>query len=535
MSDSEAVSTPIKRPSRGRRRGGRAGQAAEAARRVAPIERFGTRVNKPYQPLDVESVEQIYTAALNVLAEIGVGNPLPELTELAIRKGATLDARGRLLFPAPLVKDIIAGAAREFVLYGRTPENDFEIAPGHVHYCTGGAAVSMLEHQSGKYRPSVAADIYDAARVCDNLESIHWFARPVVATEIADAKELDLNTVYASLAGTSKHIGCSFFEADSVYATEKMFDLVMGGAGKFRERPCLSIHATCMVSPLTFAEESCLAAKAAIDVGMPVLSQCGPQAGATAPASLAGTLVQTLAEQLGSLVMINLFKPGHPTIMAPYVFVSDLRTGAFSGGSGEQAVLAAAQSQVLNHIGIPNAVAAGMTDSKQLDSQAGFEMGITDLLAGLAGSNMIMESAGMTASLMGCSLESFVLGDEMLKVCRRILRGIEVTEDNLAMSVKAIRDSVNGEGHFLGHEQTIALMQSEFVYPKFFDRNSIDDWVDAGEPDMRDRACNFVTETLAATNPHAIPDEIDSLIRAEFPIKLSRAHILSGQRSTGES
>lgn len=528
------ASEQVTRTGRGRRRGGRAGQAAQAARQTAPIERFGTRVNNLYQPLAEASVARIYAAALDVLAEIGVGNPLPELVELALAKGATQDAAGRLLFPRPLVEEIIATASRQFVLYGRDPANDFEIAPGHVHYCTGGAAVSMLDHGSGEYRPSVAADIYDAARVCDQLESIHWYARPVVATEISDGYELDINTVYASIAGTTKHIGSSFMDPQAVYDAEKMFDLVMGGEGKFRERPCMSIHATCMVSPLTYAEESCLAAKAAIDVGMPILSQCGPQAGATAPASLAGTLVQTLAEQLGSLVMINLFKPGHPTIMAPYVFVSDLRTGAFTGGSGEQAVLAAAQSQVLNYIGIPNAVAAGMTDAKKLDSQAGFEMGITDLLAGLAGSNMIMESAGMTASLMGCSLESFVLGDEMLKVCRRILRGIEVNEDNLNTSVQAIRDSVNGEGHFLGHEQTLSLMQSEFVYPKFFDRNSIDDWLDAGAPDIRDRANAFVKATLAAEHPGAISAEADARIRELYPIKVSREHIDAG-KAVGES
>ena len=208
-----------------------------------------------------------------------------------------------------------------------------------------------------------------------------------------------------------------------------------------------------------------------------------PQAGATAPAALAGSVVQCVAEALASLLMIDMVEPGFPVIVGAWPFVSDLRTGAFTGGSGEEAVVSAAAAQMLNFYGVPSSVGAGMSDAKSPDNQAGFEKGIAVALAALAGCNNVSESAGMLGSLMALSLEAMVIDNDMLGSVLRTVRGIEVNEETLSYHV--IEQVVHGEGHFLRTGQTLGLMRSEYEYPALADRSTPGEWEAAGSPDIR--------------------------------------------------
>ena len=285
------------------------------------------------------------------------------------------------------------------------------------------------------------------------------------------------------------------------------------------ERPFCTVHATTVVSPLAFAPDSLDVACAAVDIGMPVHCQTGPQAGATAPAALAGTLAQVCAEGLASLAVINMLKPGHPVVLGNWAFVSDLRTGAFSGGGGEQALLGAASGQMSAFYGVPGGMGAGMSDSKLPDNQAGFEKGLTMLMAALSGSGFVYESAGMLASLLGCSFEAMVIDDDMLSSIRRIGRGIEVSDETLSFDV--IKDAVAGPGHFLGETQTMQLMETEFIYPRFADRSSPDDWLKAGGSDIWDRAAMRARDVLAHHRPEHIPAGSDAAIRQQYDIQLA--------------
>ncbi len=263
--------------------------------------------------------------------------------------------------------------------------------------------------------------------------------------------------------------------------------------------------------------------------GAPRLARCTiaqpPRVSATVctrvPASAAGALVQTVAETLGGCAIVHLAKRGAPVIFANYPFVSDLRTGSFSGGGGEIAVMAAASTQIARWYGLPNATAAGMTDAKEPDAQYGWEKGVTDLAAGLAGPDIIYESCGMLGSLIGCSLESLVIDNEMLGHARQVIKGIEVTEESL--SVDVIRDvCLGGPGHFLGHAQTLELMNSEYIYPVLGNRESPDAWHQAGRPDLRDKARERVREILTSSPPK-IPAEMEEEIARRLPIRRHHA------------
>ncbi len=474
-----------------------------------------------FKPLTDAQVLRLHEAALQVLAEIGMGQAIPSCVDLVTRAGGSYTDQGRLLFPRSMVEDAVAMAAKDIVLYGQNPRHDMDLSEGRTHFGTAGAAVEIMDPHENSFRESTLNDLYNVARLVDKLEHIHFFQRPMVARDLVDSYELDVNTIYACVSGTTKHIGSSWTSVENYQRSVAMLHAVAGSEKKWRERPFVSMSCCFVVPPLRFAEDACHTLEAAVHAGMPMLLLSAGQAGATSPAALAGSVVQSVAEVLAALVYVNLLKPGHPVIFGTWPFVSDLRTGAMTGGSGEQAILAAACGQMGRFYGLPTGIAAGMSDAKMPDAQSGYEKGYSDVLAGHSGANLIYESAGMQASLLGCCYESYVIDNDMLGAINRTVRGVDVTEESL--SLEAMREvCLNGPAHYLGHGQTVSLMRSEYVYPRVGDRTSPKEWKERGSHRLLDNAKARVDEILGSHYPSHVSPEVDEQIRREYPICLLR-------------
>ena len=397
-----------------------------------------------------------------------MGTPIPEFIEVVVPAGGWVDDHERLHFPRTLVEECIGMAAKEFTWHGFDDDRSIVVGGDRVHFGTAGAAVSVWDHETRKHRPSDLQDLYDVARLVDTLEHIHFHVRTLVARDMVESRDLDLNSAYAVAMGTTKPMGTSFFQPEHVHEVVDMFDEMLGGQpGSFAERPFCVANNTFVVPPLRYAEDAVRSMVAQVRTGMPINLLSAGQAGATSPAALAGSLAQALAECLSALTCVNLLNPSHPCVMGLWPFVSDLRTGAMTGGSGEEAVLNAAAAQMANWLGLPSGVAAGMADSKVPDNQAGHEKGLTVALAGHAGANLVYESAGMLASLLACSYEALVIDNDMLGAVNRTVRGIEVTPDNLEEYLQlyaehhligAIREQVNAVRQGLGVFLDEALM-----------------------------------------------------------------------------
>lgn len=501
-----------------RRAGGR---AARKALRAAPLSQ-DVRPVRPgmpggqYKPLSDAGVQRIHEAALQALGEIGLSQAPPSGVEAMTAAGAILGEDGRLRYPRALVEDMLAKAARDIILCARDRQFDLHLSGTKVHYGTAGAAVEMVDLEKNEYRPSTSRDLYDAACIAQSLENVHFFQRPMVCRDIDDNFDLDLNTIYAACSGTTKHVGVSFSDPANVAGCLDLLHLIAGGEGAWRARPFV-LNTNCfVVPPMKFAEESCIAMEHCIRGGMPVLLLSAGQAGATAPAPIAMAIVQAVAECLAGVVYVNSVKPGHPAVFGTWPFVSDLRTGAMSGGSAEQALLTAGCAQMHQFYGLPGGAAGGMTDSKLPDMQAGWEQGITNALAGLAGLNMVYEAVGMHASLMGFCHESLIMGDDILGQVLRCVRGVEVTEDNVSIEVmKSV--CLDGPGHYLSSDQTLQLMQTEYIYPNIGDRKSPKDWAEEGKVDILDRATQRKNEILASASGQIAP-EIDQAVRERWRI-----------------
>ena len=504
-----------------RRQGGRAARRAERARPLAAdIRPVRPGLNGgTYAPLSDIDVANIHEAALKVLEEIGLADAPPSGVEVMTAAGAILGDDGRLRYPRALVEDMLAKAARDITLHSRDGRNDLTLSGQRVHYGTAGAAVHMVEPETREYRESTLQDLYDAARIADRLDNIHFLQRPMVARDLTDNLELDLNTIYACTAGTTKHIGTSVTEPDNAQPCLDLCYAIAGGEDAYRARPFISNSNCFVVPPLKFATESCQVMEALIKGGMPVLLLSAGQAGATAPAPVAGAIVQAVAECLAGVVYVNALAPGHPAIFGTWPFVSDLRTGAMSGGSGEQALLTAGCAQMGQFYGLPHGAAAGIADAKLPDMQAGWEQAMSNVMAGLSGLNMVYEAAGMHASLLGFCHESLILGDDLIGQALRCVRGIEVNEETL--SVETMRATcIGGPGHFLGHEQTLGVMQTEYIYPTIADRMSPKEWEEKDKPDLIEGARTRKEAILAERSNAAFDPALDASLRERFPIRL---------------
>ncbi len=498
------------------------GRAARIAVRSAPLAedlrpvRAGLAGGQ-YRPLSEDGVRRIHEAALDALEQIGLADAPRSGVEIMTTAGAVEGDDGRLRFSRALVEDMLAKAARGITLCGRDAAYDLELSGTRVHFGTAGAAVHIVDVEKRAYRDSTVRDLFDAARITHALDNVHFFQRAMVCRDIADNFEMDINTIYASCGGTTKHVGTSFSDPTHVAGCFELIHMIAGGEEAWRARPFVSNSNCFVVPPMKFATESCITMEACIRGGMPVLLLSAGQAGATAPAPLATAIVQAVAECLAGVVYVNAMAPGHPAIFGTWPFVSDLRTGAMSGGSGEQALLTAGCAQMHQFYGLPGGAAAGIADSKLPDMQAGWEQAISNVMAGLSGLNMVYEAVGMHASLLGFCMESLILGDDLLGQVLRCVRGIEVTEDSVGLA--AMREvCLGGPGHYLGHPQTLGLMQREYVYPAIADRTSPKGWEEAGKPDLVQQAIARKKEILAGPPKPLFDPATDKAIRAAFKI-----------------
>jgi len=352
----------------------------------------------------------------------------------------------------------------------------------------------MLDPRTGTYADAKLDDLYRLMRVVDASPNIRYGVRPVVARDLTDPLALDLNTAFACLKGTGKPIGISFQSAAHVAPVVSLFDAALGGEDAFRAQPfCMGIIVH-VVPPLRYASDGVEILQACVHAGMvPQICSAG-QAGATSPVTLAGALAQGLAECLAGLLLVDFFRAGSPCIYAFMPFISDLRTGAMTGGGGEGAVANAAAAQLLAHLSLPSTVSHG-------------------------GADMINLSVGMLGSIMVASPEAMVIDDDMCGAILRSVRGIEVSSD--ALDIEAIERVVTGEGHYLGEPATLSRMKSDFVYPSLADRRSVSEWQEAGSPQLWDRACERVQSILSEPPTH-LSRTAEDRIRAAFPIQLPK-------------
>jgi trimethylamine---corrinoid protein Co-methyltransferase len=243
-----------------------------------------------------------------------------------------------------------------------------------------------------------------------------------------------------------------------------------------------------------------------------------PMSGSTSPITMAGTLAQLHAEQLAGICICQLTRPGAPILYGGIPGMANMNTMGYRGGTVECGMMNAAAHQLAHHINVPNYNSSGLSDSKVPDAQAGWEKAVTTLLAAMGGSNYVHHAAGMLESMLTVAYEQYVMDDEIIGMCCKALKGIDVDEEHLAM---AVINEVGPGGNFMSSAHTLAHMRKEyFMGSGITNSKSRDQWELEGAKDTRERARETARSILINEEKSYIPETVDHAIRKRYPILL---------------
>ena len=473
-----------------------------------------------YKPLSEENVEAIHQASLEILEhtgftfEAGLDEPLDMLE----KAGATVNRQDdRIYFPRDLILAQAAKAPARVVLYSRDGRNDLDLTEDRVHLGTGGAAVKILDLESGDPRPSTLNDLYQLGRLVDGLENIHFFLRPCIPTDIAE-DQYDVNTYYACLKSTAKHVMSGVNDVNGLKRVIDLAILLTGGKDQLQQRPIISVITSFAISPLKLCTQSTLIMQEAIRNRIPVALSAAPMSGSTSPITMAGPLAQLHAEQLAGICICQLTNPGAPLLYGGIPGRANLVSMGYLGGAVECGMMNAAIHQLSNYIQVPNYNSSGLTDSKIPDAQAGWEKAATTLLAALGGSNFVHHAAGMLESMLTVAYEQFVIDDEIIGMCGKVLKGIEVDHEHLALDVIG---AVGPGGNFMLSDHTVDHLRSEYYLGnRISDQTNREQWENNGSLDARTRGRQIARNILAQEEHSYIAPELDQTIRERFNILL---------------
>ena len=473
-----------------------------------------------YRPLTEEAVQTIHDASTRILENTGFTyeSGLEETLEMLEKAGATVNRREkRIFFPKDLIADLAAKAPERVVLCSRDGKNDLDLTEHRVYLGTGGAAIKILDLDTGKARPTTLNDLYQLGRLVDRLDHIHFFLRPCVPTDIPKSA-YDINVFYTALKTTGKHVMAGVNDVEGFRNVLELAAMVAGDMEKLKEGPFISVITSFAISPLKLCTQSTRIMQEAVKYRIPVALSCAPMAGSTSPVTMAGTLAQVHAEQLAGIAICQLAHPGAPVLYGGIPGMANLTNMGYLGGAVECGMMNAAVHQLANHIQVPNYNSSGLSDAKIPDAQAGWEKAATTLLVAMGGSNYVHHAAGMLESMLAVSYEQFIIDDEIIGMCCRALKGIEVDDEHLALDTIA---GVGPGGNYMTADHTIAHMRKEYFSGNgVTDRKTRDTWTREGALDAWSRARKMAVALLAEEEKSYLPEALDQKIRKRFDILL---------------
>lgn len=440
-----------------------------------------------YEPLSSSNISRIADAAFDVLAKSGMLVYSPTAFEAFESAGAETYPESRVVkLPRGLVEDAIASNPSSITLHSRDGKSDAVLEKNRVHYGTGGTAIYVLDPDTGERRPSTVDDVILNAQMVDALENVHVFTINVFPNEIEDKHKIDTNRFFHALDNTTKHVMGGVYSLAGCRKVVEMARMVAGSHEALQERPFVSFI-TLIISPFKidehYGEMTCYFAQQ----GLPVVVPTEPICGTTSPITLAGNILTHVAETLAGITLVQCVNKGTPGICGSVGSITDLRTMNHLGGPIERAMINAAVSQMAQHFEIPLYSTAGTSDSKQVDVQAGYESAMSSLLVAMSGANYIHDIAGLMEEDLTVSYEKLVMDNEILGMCQRVLRGIEVNNETLAVDLMIEK----GPGDdYLAEEHTVRHMRDEFFMPRLANREKREE--SSGESDALSRARAFV-------------------------------------------
>jgi trimethylamine--corrinoid protein Co-methyltransferase len=449
-------------------------------------------------------MEEIHLATLDVLEEAGVNLNHEGALKLYDEAGAYVDYREqRVKIPEYILMDALRRVPKRFTLYARDPKHNLTIGGRNVYWSPTSTHLYVFDLE-GERRPATFKDAEDLIKIMDSLPLIHGNACPVHPRDVPEVAA-HVYMILASARNTTKTFRGRNYGVQIAKDCIRMAKILAGGEEEMVKKPNM-LTITNTTSPLEIAKIQLEGLIEHVNAGLPVGVSSEISAGATGPVSLAGSLVTQNAEVLAGIALAELIRPGHPMLYGTVANIMDMKVGEMCLGSIEAGMLNVATAQMARYYGIPSRGSAGMTDSKKLDMQAGYEAAMGLILATLGGINYIQYACGCVDLTISCSYEKFIIDHEILGNIARLMEGIEVSDITLATD---LIKKIGPGGHFLADKYTRESWEKEHFIPELTDRRRYDLWIREGRLGVQEKAREKVKAILRDYQPKPLDKDIE--------------------------
>jgi glycine betaine---corrinoid protein Co-methyltransferase len=456
--------------------------------------------------LSTEQVEAIHEHSMKILEEVGLDFLYEPALEVFKANGQRVEG-DRVYFDREFIEEQIKKAPSQFTLHARNPENDLVCGGDNIIFMPG-YGVSFIYEADGNRRDSVMEDYDNFVKLAGASENLHMTGGNIADPSDVPDEIRHLKMLYSSIKNSDKCFMGSASNRERAEDVIEMASILFGGREAIKEKPSI-ICLINSITPLKFDDYMAGSLMAYAEAGQPVVIAALVMAGSTGPASIAGSLSLQNAEVLAGIALAQCVNPGTPVVYASSSAITDMKTGALSIGNPECALFTASCAQMGRHYGIPTRSGGGLTDSKVVDAQAGYESMMTLLNAGVTGINYVLHTAGILEGYMAMSYEKFVVDDEIAGMVLRYLKGIDFSEDAFAFDV--IKKVGPGE-HFLAQKHTRKYYPVELRDAELSDRLPYNNWAKEGL-DTLQRANKQWQDVLATYEAPELDPAVDEALQ----------------------
>jgi trimethylamine--corrinoid protein Co-methyltransferase len=460
-----------------------------------------------FRVLSGDQIEEIYHAALEVLERVGTRVYGEEGLALLRDAGCPVSDGDLVRIPSWLVQAALNTTPERIVVAGRDRTRRIFLEKDQIYFGTGSDCPSLVDPNTGEVRKYTYEDVYDAARISDALPHID-FHMSLGLTSGVLPQVYDRHQFLAMLQGTSKPLVITTVDKDGLADQYRMACEVLGGPEEFAQAPLFVVYIE-PSSPLSNSVEAVEKILYAAEMGIPAIYTPCIMCGGTGPVTLAGTMVQALAESLVGIVLAQLERKGAAVVIGGVNSPMDMATSVMSYGAPELALISAAMTDVAKWLRLPMFSTAGCSDAKALDQQAAIEATLSVVVAALSGANLIHDVGYLESGLLG-SFDMLVMSDEVIGMAKRILGGVTVTPETLAVDVI---ERVGPGGHYLTQDHTRRHFRTEFWLPDLVDRQQRRSWQTSGGKIMAERVRAKVLDILKHHEPMPVPPEVEARLK----------------------
>jgi len=462
--------------------------------------------------LSPEDVRQIHEATLDVIESVGVKFHSQNALDVLEANGASVDRETTVAkIPGAVVEKALSTAPHEFTLAARNPEYDLPLDGEHVYISSDGCGVFARDAATGAVRASRKQDLVDCARVVQALDNVSATSA-VVSAQDCPAETRVLHEFDACVRSSEKHnIVVSIKEDWEARGLIKMAEVLAGGAEELKRRPMFTAI-ICTVSPLHQERFGMDLALVLAEAGIPVSFYPMPILGATGPVTIAGSAVVNNAEFVSGATLVQLAHPGAKVIHGGGPTAMYMNSGAYASNSPEALLLRSCQGHMADFYGVPAWYGAGATTAKEPGIQSAYENALAMFMAYVNGADVTFGTGLLDGSRILC-LENMVVDDEIIGMVKRILSGIEVSEETLAVD---LIKKMGFNGNYLFDNHTRAHVR-ELWQAKLGETGNYEGWKNAGAKSTTEKAQEKVAEILAADPvpfPADLGAEFDAIIAA---------------------